>query len=220
MTRKVEECLQNIALGLAANSGLSLPPLLIFVYGVVSLSIPEFKLPEIRLPQDIHYSASGKPLKVDSLILAPAPKRRVAAAAQPSVAAASKSAYLTNSHLIVEFGLLVLSLLLKREKTHESAAVEILPMLDPIVPILHKNLNDPHAKVISLSTLNNLRCSCNCFYSSLLFLCGVSARSCASLCRQSKNTPRKCRRPYLLCCTSTPETPQARTWRWFKLLSR
>lgn len=147
MTKKVEECLQNIALGLAANP-IALPSLLMFVYGVVSLSIPEFKLPEIKLPADPYYSASGKPLKVDSLILAAAPKRKVAAAAQPSVAAASKSAYITNSHLIVEFGLLLLSLLLKREKTHENAAAEILPMLDPIVPILHNNISDPHAKVL------------------------------------------------------------------------
>lgn len=223
MTRKVEECLQNIALGLAANTGLTLPPLLIFVHGVISLSIPELKLPALKLPEDPLYSATGKPLKADSLILAPAPKRKVAAAAQPSVAAASKSAYITNSHLVVEFGLLLLSLLLKREKTHENAAAEILPMLDPIVPILHNNLSDPHSKV-SLKTCNFLAKNHGSFEihfrSSWHFHCAASALSSECHYRRSMSTPRKCRLPSLHCCTSSLETRQAKTSRWFKLLSR
>ena len=81
MTKKVEECLHNVALGLAANSGLSIAPLLIFIHGVISLSIPELRLPVQRVQQDPNMTASGRPLRTDSLILAPVPKRKVAAAA-------------------------------------------------------------------------------------------------------------------------------------------
>lgn len=150
MTRKVEECLQNIALGLSVNPGLPIEPLLILIHGIVSLSIPELRLPVIRTEQDPNLTVSGKPMRTDSLIIAPAPKRKVAAAAQPSISGASKSAYIINSHLLVEFGLLVFSLLLKREKCHETSPTSnVLPMLDPIVPIVYENLNNPHSKVIS-----------------------------------------------------------------------
>lgn len=147
MTRKVEECLHNVALGLAANSGLQIAPLLIFVHGVISLSVPELRIPVPRVQHDPNMTASGRPLRTDSLIIAPVPKRKVAAAALPSVTGASKSAYIINSHMVVEFGLLILSLILKREKCHENASTTVIPMLDPILPILHNNLNDPHSKV-------------------------------------------------------------------------
>ncbi|KZS08061.1 Small subunit processome component 20 [Daphnia magna] len=156
MTRKVEECLHNVALGLAANSGLSIAPLLIFVHGVISLSIPELRIPVPRVQEDPNVTASGRPLRTDSLILAPVPKRKVAAAALPSVTGASKSAYIINSHIVVEFGLLIFSLILKREKCHENASTSVIPMLDPILPIIYNNLTDPHSKLVALS----LRCIC------------------------------------------------------------
>ena len=153
MTRKVEECLQNVALGLSVNSGLAIEPLLILIHGVISLSIPDLRLPPPRKEQDPNLTASGRPMKSDSLIIAPVPKRKVAAAAQPSVSGASKSAYIINSHFLVEFGLLVFSLILKREKCHENANANIIPMLDPIVPIIYHNLNDPHSKVFILAIM-------------------------------------------------------------------
>lgn len=150
MAQKVEECLMNIATGLSFNDGLAVEPLLIFVHGVVSLSIPQLKLPAPKQAEDPFTTASGRPLRTDSLILAPTPKRKVAAAAQPLVAGLSKTAYVTNCHIIVEFGLLILSLLLKREKCHENSSAAVLPMLDPIIPIVYNKLNDPHSKVILL----------------------------------------------------------------------
>ena len=153
MTRKVEECLQNVALGLSVNSGLAIEPLLILIHGVISLTIPDLRLPPPRKEQDPNLTASGRPMKSDSLIIAPVPKRKVAAAAQPSVSGASKSAYIINSHFLVEFGLLVFSLILKREKCHENANANIIPMLDPIVPIIYNNLNDPHSKVFILAIM-------------------------------------------------------------------
>ena len=100
MTKKVEECLHNVALGLAANSGLSIEPLLIFIHGVISLSIPELRLPPQRIQEDPNMTASGRPVRTDSLVIAPVPKRKVAAAALPSVSGASKSAYIINSHFL------------------------------------------------------------------------------------------------------------------------
>lgn len=148
MTRKVEACLENIALGLIANPGLSIEPLLMLIHGVISLSVPELRLPAPRIQEDSNLTVSGKPMKTDSLIIAPVPKRKVAAAAQPSVSGLSRSAYVINSHYVVEFGLLVLSHLLKREKCHEGDAnPKVLPMLDPMVSIVYENLNNPHSKV-------------------------------------------------------------------------
>lgn len=149
MTRKVEECLQNVALGLSINRSLPIQPLLILIHGVISLSIPELRLPAARVEEDASYTSSGKPMKTDSLIIPPAPKRRAAAAALPSVTGASKSAYIINSHIVVEFGLLLFSLILKGDKRREAnAGTSIYPMLDPIVPIVYQNLSDPHSKVL------------------------------------------------------------------------
>ena len=148
MAKKVEECLQNVATGLSNNAGLTIEPLLIFVHGVVSLSIPQLQLPPPKVVDDPFTTASGRPMRTDSLVIPPVPKRKVAAAAQPSVAGLSKSAYVTNSHIVVEFGFLVLSFLLKRDRCRDSSdSNTVLPMLDPIIPIVYNSLSDPHSKV-------------------------------------------------------------------------
>ena len=143
MVRKLEECLQNISTGLALNEGQNVESMLIFVHGVVSLSIPQLKLPQEKTGGNSDASVGGKPLKTDSFIIAAAPKRK--SAAQPTTTTAtSRSAYVTNSHLFVEFGLLTLHLLMKQEKY---SATEVLPMLDPFVVMIHDNLHSQHAKV-------------------------------------------------------------------------
>lgn len=157
MTKKVEECLQRVAFGLSVNQGLVIDPLLIFVHGIISLSIPQLQLPTVKPIEDPTKTASGRPLRTDSLIIAPPPKRRIAAAAQASVSGASKSAYIINSHFIVEFGLLVLSHILKRENPcfqKDGTSSNMLAMLDPLLPIVYIALSDTHSKVtfaISLS---------------------------------------------------------------------
>ena len=142
LMRKVEECLQNIATGLALNQGLPVEQLLIFIHGVVTLTIPQLKLPEAKAKEAAHgLSANGKPMRNDSFIIAPEPKRK--SAVQPvAMALVSKSAYATNSHLFVEFGLLVLQL-----TKNLSNDQKILPMLDPFVPIVNDCLRSQHAKV-------------------------------------------------------------------------
>ena len=142
LMRKVEECLQNIATGLALNQGLPVEQLLIFIHGVVTLTIPQLKLPEAKAKEAAHgLSANGKPMRNDSFIIAPEPKRK--SAVQPvAMAQVSKSAYATNSHLFVEFGLLVLQL-----TKNLSNDQKILPMLDPFVPIVNDCLRSQHAKV-------------------------------------------------------------------------
>ena len=150
MTKKVEECLQRGALGLSANQGLVMDQLLIFVYGVVSLSIPQLQLPSAKPVEHSTKTTSGRPLRTDSLIIAPPPKRKIAAAAQASVSGVSRSAYIINSHFIVEFGLLVLSNLLKRDNLcfpKDGNSGKVLSMLDPLIPVAYTSLNDSHAKV-------------------------------------------------------------------------
>lgn len=150
MTKKVEECLQRGALGLSVNQGLVVDQLLIFVYGVISLSIPQLQLPSAKPAEDSSKTTSSRPLRTDSLIIAPPPKRKIAAAAQASVSGVSRSAYIINSHFIVEFGLLVLNHLLKHKNlcVHKDGnSSKLLSMLDPLIPVIYSSLNDTHAKV-------------------------------------------------------------------------
>jgi hypothetical protein len=108
--RKVEECLQDFATGLALNQRLPVELLLIFVHGAVTLTTPQLQLPEGGL------SASSKPVRSDSLIIAPEAKSAV----QPvAMAQLSNSAYATNSHLFVEFGLLVLHQVLEKDLSQD-----------------------------------------------------------------------------------------------------
>ena len=148
MTCKIEECLQNIAMGLSENQGLEIEPMLIFTQGVIALSIPQLKLPDIATENDQQRIEESKPRKENCLLLEPAPKRKCAAAAQSTIIGASKSAYITNSHLLVEFGLMTFDFLLKREKCHENNGTSrVLPMLDPFIPVITSCLSDPHSKV-------------------------------------------------------------------------
>ena len=154
MTRKVEECLQNIATGLSKNQGLAVEPLLIFIQGVIALSMPQLKLPD-TFDVNNDKDEESKPLKENCLLLEPAPKRVCAAAAQSAITGVSKSAYKTNSHLLVEFGLLTFNFLLTREKCHENSGTsKVLPMLDPFIPMITNSLNDPHSKVSFFSLIN------------------------------------------------------------------
>ncbi|CAK9797535.1 Small subunit processome component 20 homolog [Anthophora quadrimaculata] len=139
---KVVECLRNVVLGLADNTFIALDQMLIFLYGVVSKSIPEF-MPEKNDKQltEKEVAALTKQ-KPDSFIIPPEPKNKM------GIKVASKTSKNTNIHVIVEFGLKLFHILLKRDKISNE---EFKPLIEPFVPLMSECLKSQHVKLSTLS---------------------------------------------------------------------
>lgn len=136
--RKAVECLRQVVLGLADNNFIETNKMLTFLYGVVSESIPDL-LPTAKPKQltekEVEIQARQKP---DCFIVAPEPKNRM------GIKARAKTSSNTNAHVMVEFGLRLYHILLKRDRI---SAPEFKPYLDPIVSILSDCLKSQHVKV-------------------------------------------------------------------------
>lgn len=128
---KIQECLQRIVAGLTSNKKLSNEALMILVHGTVSESIFDL-LPEKK-------KRDNKPKKIvnDSFIIAEEPKRRGATVANMQV----KSNKKTNSYVLVEFGLEMLHIMLKKKKFPDES------FLNPLVPMLCDSLKSNYLKV-------------------------------------------------------------------------
>ena len=141
--RKAVECLRNVALGLADNTTISVERMLVFLYGIVSDSIPAL-LPERKLK--VFTEKESEVLqrqKPDCFIITPEPKTR------KGVKTIAKTSADTNAHVMMEFALKLCHILLKREKV---AGETFKPYIDPFVPILANSLDARHVKV-SLITI-------------------------------------------------------------------
>lgn len=136
--QKVVECLRNVVLGLADNTFIPLEQMLIFLYGIVSESIPEL-MPEKKdkqlTPKEAEVMARQKP---DCFLIPPEPKNKM------GVKVASKTSKNTNIHVLIEFGLKLLHILLKRDKI---SGAEFESFLDPFVPLISDCLKSQHVKV-------------------------------------------------------------------------
>lgn len=137
--QKVVECLRNIVLGLADNTFIPLEQMLIFLYGIVSESIPEL-MPEENNKEDrekeIEMLIRQKP---DCFIIPPEPKNKM------GIKAISRTSKNTNVHIIIEFGLKLFHILLKRDKISNP---DLKPLIDPFVPLISECLKSQHVKVI------------------------------------------------------------------------
>uniref|UniRef100_A0A667ZW64 UTP20 small subunit processome component n=1 Tax=Myripristis murdjan TaxID=586833 RepID=A0A667ZW64_9TELE len=136
--RKVGAVLRRLVLGLLANTGMGHQDILLLSHGLVSQSLP-------LLTKRDKEKASAKPppdprLPPPScLLLPPTPKRGGNKAAVSSR---------TNMHILVDSGLKLLHLSLKKGKVTSSEA-SALEMLDPFVALLLECLNSMHVKVIT-----------------------------------------------------------------------
>lgn len=136
---KVVECLRNVTLGLADNIYIPVEQMLIFLYGVISESIPDL-LPEKESKQPTEDETRAlKRLKQDCFIIPPEPKNRM------GVKAAARTTKNVNVHVMVEFGLKLYHILLKREKV---TSAEYKAYLEPFVPLLSKCLKSQYIKVL------------------------------------------------------------------------
>lgn len=135
---KCSECLRRVVLGLADNTFVSVESLLIFMYGIASESIPDLvsglKKEEIT-PAQKELLARQRP---DSFIIPKAP-RNCSGFSVPA-----RTSTRTNAHILVEFGLRLFHIVLKREKLRTG---DFRPFVDPMVPLLCDCFKAHHIKV-------------------------------------------------------------------------
>lgn len=135
---KCSECLRRVVLGLADNTFVSVESLLVFMYGIASESIPDLvsrlKREEIT-PVQKELLARQRP---DSFIIPQAPRNRSGS----NITA--KTSTQTNAHILVEFGLRLFHIILKREKLRTG---DFRSFVDPMVPVLCDCLKAHHIKV-------------------------------------------------------------------------
>lgn len=132
-----------MALGLVHNTALPVSSLMICAYGLASESLPRLsgkKQQQSNMPKDPR-------LRPPSVYLLPTNPSRTG-----KKATSSKT---TNAHVLVEFGLHLLDLCLKRERL-SGTNVEHLQMLDPFVQVFVDALASKHVRITTLA----LRCLC------------------------------------------------------------
>jgi len=143
--RRVEEVLRRIGVGLQSNPNITPQILLIFIHGLTHENVPLLK------PKPVEKKGTSDTCKPDprlqlgsSLLLPPNPSRG---------GNVPQTSTKTNHHLLVEFGLQLLYMMLKHGKISTSDQ-EHQQMLDPFVELLTNCLKSKYNKVVTIS----LRC--------------------------------------------------------------
>ncbi|RZB39164.1 small subunit processome component 20 -like, partial [Asbolus verrucosus] len=139
---KAEECLRHIALGLVDNNFVQIQSLLIFAYGTASESIPE-----LIAQKKATISEKEKEIlqrkRADCFIIPKLPVGRSGVRLNNV-----KSSAKTNAHLLIEFGLRLCFVMLKREKLKDD---NYKPYLDPFVVVFKNCLTSKHVKLSTLT---------------------------------------------------------------------
>ncbi|XP_029678623.1 small subunit processome component 20 homolog [Formica exsecta] len=144
---KITECLRNVTLGLADNSYIPLEQMLIFLYGIISESIPDFMPEKDNKKLREEETKSLVQQQSNCFIIPPEPKNRI------GIKTTAKTTKRTNVHVMIEFGLKLYHILLKRDKI---SCTEYKLYLEPFVPVLSDCLNSHHVKLctVALQCLN------------------------------------------------------------------
>lgn len=139
IVQKVTDSLRQFGLGLADNKFIPAEKMVEFVHGVASDNIPQLK-PNYQKKQAEEKKKKTKLLceKTDIFLIVPPPKNKL------GEGAVAKSAQNTNDHVMIEFSLRLLHILLKREKVNKP---EQKSLLDSLVPVLTNCLKSKHVKV-------------------------------------------------------------------------
>ncbi|XP_066256541.1 small subunit processome component 20 homolog [Euwallacea similis] len=138
--QKAQDALKHIALGLVDNTFISAQSLLKFAYGTSAQKIAEL-LPAKKKEEKTQQQQN--PIKEDCFIIPKVPGNRTAYR-ELNVKTSSN----TNAHIIIEFGLRLCFLMLKREKIKDE---EYRPFIDPFVMVFKKCLKSKHVKLCSLT---------------------------------------------------------------------
>lgn len=143
-TKRVEEALRRVGLGLQNNKDISGEEMLIFVHGVVSSTVSNM-LTEDELNSEVQKKPEpGASSREDIFIIPEQPAR---GGKKPGMLKQ------TNEHVFVEFGLQLLHTGLKRQKYLPNNPDHIR-MLDPFVAVALSSMSSKHGRIITLT----LRC--------------------------------------------------------------
>ncbi|XP_037947958.1 small subunit processome component 20 homolog [Teleopsis dalmanni] len=138
VTMKIQDCFAKIVAGLVENAHITCQSLLYFVYGTISESITDL-LPgtqkRVLSDQEKEKMRRARP---DCYIIQPAPRTRSGA-----VNKIVKSNAQANAHILIEFGLEMLYIVLKRKKL---MSVNYQPFLHPLLPLLRDSLKSTHIR--------------------------------------------------------------------------
>lgn len=142
---RVQECFQKIVAGLTANKQISIESMLMFIYGTVSESIPDL-LPGIARPvlSDVE-KAKIKRERPDCFLIPDDPASGGRSGAVKKMVVTNVKA---NAHVLIELGLELLQMTLKRGKLLK---INYQPFIDPIIPILYDSLTSAHVRVTTFS---------------------------------------------------------------------
>lgn len=142
---RVQECFQKIVAGLTINKQISIETTLMFIYGVISESIPDL-MPDIAKPK---LSAAEKSKirqqRPDCFLI---PQDPLVQARYNAAKMAVVTNVRANAHVLIEFGLELLQLTLKRGKLLK---ITYQPFVDPIVPILNDSIGSSHVRVTTFA---------------------------------------------------------------------
>lgn len=142
---RVQECFQKIVAGLNINKQISIETLLMFIYGVISESIPDL-MPNIKKPKMTESEKSKiRKQKPDCFIIPKDPAIDGRSNAVKNIVVTNVRA---NAHVLIEFGLELLQLTLKRGKLLN---INYQPFIDPIVSILNDSIGSSHVRVTTFA---------------------------------------------------------------------
>lgn len=136
---KVQECFQKIVMGLVLNKHISIESMLMFIYGTASESIPDLLPGAVKPVLTESQKEKIKRARPDCFLITEAPRGRTGA-----IKKVVKTNVRANAHVLVEFGLDTLHIILKRGKLLK---IEYQPFLDPIIPVLLDSLQSAHIRV-------------------------------------------------------------------------
>lgn len=140
---KVQEAMMHVSTGLVANKFVEIESLFIFLHGIASESIPEFVLGAPK--RQISEAQREKMLraKPDCFIIPATPERN-----KENQAKNVKLSGKANAHVLVEFSLNILYVILKREKV---SRMDCRAFVDPLIPLLVDALKSDHVKVCTVA---------------------------------------------------------------------
>ncbi|XP_013387842.1 small subunit processome component 20 homolog [Lingula anatina] len=144
ISKKVQEVLRRVTLGLIENKELKEETLLIFIHGLANEALP------LITPDQKDKSNTSKPPPDPRLH---PPSTFLLTSAPPRGGIKPSGNQKTNMHILVDFGLQLLYMLLKRSRVVASNT-QNLQMLDPFIEILSNCLSSKHVKIVTTS----LRC--------------------------------------------------------------
>ncbi|XP_050560675.1 small subunit processome component 20 homolog [Spodoptera frugiperda] len=140
---KVQEALMHITSGLVTNNFIDIESLFVFLHGVASESIPEFVLGAPKREITEKQRESMLRAKPDCFLIPETPKRN-----KESQAKHVRTSGKANAHVLVEFSLNILYVILKREKVPR---MDCRAFVDPLIPLLVDALKSDHVKVTTVA---------------------------------------------------------------------